>query len=183
METFTESRDFEENPHFAEQRKRSLQSLDLSTIDPPVVDIVVDFAKLQYCFTLQICSGHFLYEGQTNRFNFDPLPVNRGIQEVEYRIAYIALCIADTKQGRVLFDELGKVPSIDPEYIQFGSADWFWERQVNSYALQVEPKRLMFQDSIRVDYQEALHIENVRNDFFTAIRKLLLNRVGGDGSG
>ncbi|MGB2895973.1 MAG: hypothetical protein WBB65_07415 [Anaerolineales bacterium] len=178
METFTEPRDFEYNPHFDEQRMQSLDSLDLSAIDAPVVDIVVDFVKLPYCFTLQICNGHFLYAGQTDRHNLDPLPPNREIQEVEYRIAYIVLCVEDTSQGRKLFKDLGRIPSIDREYIQFGSADWFWERQVNSYALQVEPKRFMFQDSAIVDYQEAQHIDIVRNDFFRELRKLLLERLG-----
>ncbi|MGD2253518.1 MAG: hypothetical protein PVF70_11450 [Anaerolineales bacterium] len=51
METFTEARDFVDNPLFAEQRSRSLQSLDQSEIDAPVRDIVADFAKLSYCYT------------------------------------------------------------------------------------------------------------------------------------
>ena len=177
METFTHPRPFEGNPHFIDQRSLSLHSLDLSAIDTPVVDIVVDFSKLTYCFTLQICCGHFLYEGQTNPHNLDPLPSNTEIQEIEYRIAYIALCIADNNQGRELFDDLGRIPLLDPEYIQFGCADWFWERQINSYALQVEPARLMFQDSGKVDYQEAQHLSKIRTDFFSEIRSLLQKRL------
>lgn len=177
VETFTHPRTFEENPHFIDQRSLSLHSLDFSAIDPPVVDIVVDFSKLTYCFTLQICCGHFLYEGQTNSHNLDPLPSNAELQEVEYRIAYIALCLADNNQGRALFNDLGRIPLLDPEYIQFGSADWFWERQINSYALQVEPERLMFQDSVKVDYQEAQHLDKIRRDFFSEIRLLLQKRL------
>jgi hypothetical protein len=179
METFTEPRNFEENPRFHEQRAKSLESLDLSKIDPPVVDIVEIFSRLPYCFTMQICAGHFLYPGQRDPHNLDPLPKDAEIQKIEYRIAYLALCIADTNQGQFLFEDLRKISSIDPEYVQFGSADWFWERQVNSFALQVEPKRMMFKDRCEVDYREALHIELVIDEFFSAIRKLLFNRADG----
>jgi hypothetical protein len=176
METFTEARAFVDNPQFADQRERSLQSLELSRIDTPVVDIVTELAKLSYCFTQQICYGHFLYAGQTDPHNLDPLPHNSDIDEVEYRIAYLALCLEDSKHGRELFNALCRIASKDPACIQFGSADWFWDRQVNSYAIQVEPVRYMFQDRANLDYQEALNIENVRDDFFRALRKLLLDR-------
>ena len=49
----------------------------------------------------------------------------------------------------------------------------FWQRQVNSYALQVEPSRYMNKDKIRIDYQEALKIEEIRNLFFDTLRNLL----------
>jgi hypothetical protein len=179
METYTEPRDFVENPHFAEQRTESLQVLDVSAVDPPVVDIVLDFARLPYCFTLQICSGHYLHAGQTDPHNQDPLPRNHEIQEVEYRIAYIALCLANNRQGRSLFAELERVASLDPEYIQFGSADWFWERQVNSYVLQVEPRRMKSLDRARIPYQEAQHLERVRHSFFSEIRMLLRKLLEG----
>ncbi|MGD8553950.1 MAG: hypothetical protein PVJ32_00805 [Anaerolineales bacterium] len=177
METFTEARDFVDNPLFAEQRTQSLQSLDLSAIDAPIRDIVADFAKLSYCYTLQICLGHFVYPGQNDPQNLDPLPISSGIKEVEYRIAYLALCIEDSKQGRSLFQDLAKIASKNPECIQFGSADWFWDRQVNTYAIQVEPARFMFQDSAVVDYQEAIVIQKVRDDFFKALRALLMARL------
>jgi hypothetical protein len=177
METFTEARDFVDNPLFAEQRSRSLQSLDQSEIDAPVRDIVADFAKLSYCYTQQICFGHFLYHGQNDPHNLDPLPVRSGIKEVEYRIAYLALCIEDSQQGRSLFQDLSEIASKNPEYIQFGSADWFWDRQVNSFAIQVEPARFMFQDRGVVDYQEAIVIQKVRDGFFKALRALLMARL------
>ena len=180
METFTEPRDFVRNPFFAEHREKALLALNLSTIDPPVVDIVEDFSRLDYCFTLQICVGHFLYPGQNNLHNLDPLPLSAEIQEVKYRIAYLALCIAENDQAKSLHEELSEIPAIDPDYIQFGSADWFWERQVNSYALQVEPRRMRFKDNCKISYQEGLHIEQVRDAFFAAIRKLLVDRLGGE---
>jgi hypothetical protein len=177
METFTQARDFVDNPLFAEQRTQTLRSLDQSEIDAPVRDIVADFAKLSYCYTQQICFGHFLYPGQDDPHNLDPLPISSGIKEVEYRIAYLALCIEDSQQGRRLFKDLGEIASKNPQYIQFGSADWFWDRQVNSYAVQVEPARFMFQDRAVVDYQEAISIQKVRDGFFKALRSLLMDRL------
>jgi hypothetical protein len=101
------------------------------------------------------------------------LPVDEAIDGVEYRIAYLALCIRDTLPGRGLLDELRGIASANPEYIQFGSADWFWERQVNSYAIQVEPRKHMFSDRCHIDHQEALRVERVRDQFFGEIATLL----------
>ena len=173
METYTKLRDFVSNPRYHEQRQKYLGSLDISIIDTPIIEIISGFAKLSYCFTLQSCYGHFLYSGQRNPKNIEPLAVSDNITSVEYRIAYIALCIEDSESGRELFDELGKIPIIDPEYIQFGCAEWFWARQVNSYVLQVEPKRHMTKDRALVSYQEALHIEKLRDEFFRRLKKLV----------
>ena len=62
---------------------------------------------------------------------------------------------------------------MDPENIQFGSAEWFWKRQVNSYALQVEPDRFKRQDTAILDYEEALNIEKIRNEFFFQLQALI----------
>ena len=178
METFTDLKDFVDNPYFLDQRKKCLSELDIESIDTPIVKLISGFTKLDYCFTLQSCCGHFLHNSRKNPYNIEPLPVSNSISNVDYKIAYIALCIENSKQGRTLFYELKEIPSIDPEYIQFGCAEWFWERQVNSYALQVEPKRHMTKDRVSVDYREALHIENVRNNFFTQLKKLVQELIG-----
>jgi hypothetical protein len=68
---------------------------------------------------------------------------------------------------------LQKITAVDPENIQFCSARWFWGRQVNSYALQVEPDRFKHQDKAVLDYKEALYIENLRNEFFLKLERLL----------
>lgn len=177
METFTDLNDFVYNPYFHDQRKKCLSKLDIESIDTPIVDLISGFAKLNYCFTLQSCYGHFLHNSQKNPYNIKPLPVSNSISNVEYKLAYIAICIENSKQGRTLFYDLKKIPSIDPEYIQFGCAEWFWERQVNSYALQVEPKKHMTKDRLSVDYWEALHIEKVRNKFFTQLKKLVQDLI------
>jgi hypothetical protein len=176
METFTEARSFVENPHFDEERIASLHDLDLSTIDPPIIEIVKGFAGLSYCFTLQSCYGHFLYTGQKDTRNIEPLPADEINEDVEYRIAYLALCIENSSAGKDLFDELEAIASDNPDYIQFGSADWFWERHHNSYALQVEPRKHRTKDRCYISYQEALRVEKVRNQSFNEITTLLQKR-------
>ena len=173
METFTALKDFVDNPDFYVQRKKCLAKLDINTIDAPLVEIIRGFARLPYCFTIQSCYGHFLYSSQKNSYNIEPLPISDSIDGAEYRIAYIALCLDNNELGRALFRDLSEIPKIDPEYIQFGCAEWFWVRQVNSYALQVEPKRYMVKDNITVSYQEALHIQKIRNEFFEELKEMV----------
>ena len=175
METFTEFKPLVKNPLFTQQREKALNQLDINTIDAPIKEIIKDFSNLPYCFTLQSCYGHFLYNNQKNPNNIEPLPNLGNISNIEYKIAYIALCIRNNEQGRMLLQELKKIPAIDPDYVQFGCADWFWKQQVNSYALQVEPERYKRKDKITVNFQEALHIENVRNEFFIRLQKIFDN--------
>ncbi len=173
METFTELKALADNPHYQEQRRKSLAGLHDGMIDKPIIDLVNAFNKLPYCFTLQCCCGHFVYSGQDDPHNLDPLPLTDTIARVEYRIAYIALCIENSGSGRMLFGALRGIADIDPENIQFCCAEWFWERQVNSYALQVEPDRFKSQDKSILDYKEALKMEKIRNVFFVQLKQLL----------
>jgi hypothetical protein len=166
METFTELRDFVANPHYQEHRQKSLAGLTGDMIDAPIIELINDINKLPYCFTVQCCYGHFLFNGRNDPNNLDPLPVTHAIDRVEYRIAYIAFCIDNSDSGRMLFDHLSQVTFMDPENIQFCCAEWFWKRQVNSYVLQVEPDRFRHQDTAILDYEKALAIEKLRNDFF-----------------
>jgi len=176
LETFTALKDFVNDPLFSQKREKSTSKLEISSIDAPIIDIISGFSKLPYCFTLQSCYGHFLYDHQKNPRSTEPLPVSDHIENVEYRIAYLALCIQNSKMGRELFHDLAKIPAIDPEYIQFGCAGWFWKRQVNSFALQVEPQRYMTKDKAIVPYQEALHIEKIRDEFFCALKGIVQKR-------
>jgi hypothetical protein len=180
VETFTSARAFVDNARYHQEREDSLRALNLSTIDAPIVEIIDGLKGLPYCFTLQSCYGHFLYAGQTDPYNTQPLPVGEIIGTVEYRIAYLALCIEDNASGRKLFDDLRKITSVDPAYIQFGSADWFWERHLNSYVLQVEPEEHMTRDRCHIDYLEALHVEKVRDRFFDELALLLEKRQDGE---
>jgi len=173
METYTELKEFMNDPRFEEQRQKGLSGLAEAVIDEPIIGIIQRINQLPYCFTLQSCFGHFLYEGQSDPNNLDPLPVSRTITRVDYRIAYVALCIQNSVPGRKFFEELKKVPEIDPQNIQFCCAEWFWKSHINSFALQVEPDRFKHKDTAVLDYQEALHIDKVRNEFFTQIKDLL----------
>jgi len=146
-----------------------------SIIDEPIIEIVNAFNKLPYCFTLQSCYGHFVYSGQKSSHNLEPLPVTDTIAKVEYRIAYIAFCIESSASGRGMIETLREITAIDPKNIQFCCAEWFWKRQVNSYALQVEPDRFKTKDRAIVDYKEALYIEKIRNKLFVRLGELLRN--------
>ncbi len=175
METFTEEKNFVENPRFADERRKSLKLLHINAIDAPIRDIISGFAALSCCFTLQSCYGHFVTTKDQHPENLDPLPAASPTNDIVYRIAYIALCIQDSALGRTLQCMLASVPSIDPEYIQFGCAEWFWRRQVNSYVLQVEPERDKYKDRTTIKFNEALHLEKIRNEFFDALRKISKN--------
>jgi hypothetical protein len=175
LETFTEPKELAENPHYQVQRQKTLHALTDEMIDMPIINLVNEFNRLPFCFTLQSCYGHFVYNGQKNSRNLEPLPVRDTIGEVEYRIAYIAFCIENSLLGRELFEALKKIPAIDPKNVQFCCAEWFWQRHVNSYALQVEPDRFKHKDTAVVDFKEALYIEKIRNEFFIRLYGLLEN--------
>ena len=172
METFVEPRPFVRDPGYAEQRQASLEALDMETIDRPIVDIVKNLQALSFCFTLQSCYGHFVHTAQRDRNNTERLPDSGDVGSVTYRIAYIALCVENSAEGKDLFRQLAGMPALNPEYIQFGSAEWFWARHVNSYALQVEPRRYMSKDQICIGYPEALCIQEARDAFFAELRKI-----------
>ena len=174
METFTSPRELVNNRHFQYQKQKSLKGLTNDMIDAPIVDVIHDFNKSDDCFTLQCCYGHFLYEGQDNPENLESIPETNPITIVEYRIAYLAFCIDNCKSGKMFMESLKDLTFIDPDNIQFGSADWFWQRQINSYALQVEPDRFKDQDRANVNYKEALYLEKLRNKFFLRLRESLI---------
>ncbi len=173
METFIEPKELINNPGFGKQKRRTQAELTDEMIDAPIVDIIKRINGLPFCFTLQCCFGHFVYDGHWDPHNLDPLPASEQISRVEYRIAYIAYCIDNCGAGRDLMDKLAKLTTIDPENIQFCSARWFWNRQVNSYALQVEPDRFKHKDKAFLDYKEALYIEKLKKEFFHKLEELL----------
>ena len=173
METFTKLKTLVDDPRYVEKREESLRKLQISTIDAPIVGIIEGFAKIPYCFTLQSCYGHFIPKNQQNPKNTEPLSNFDNSSSIEYRIAYVALCVQNNDLGKQLIQDLEKITEIEPEYIQFGSAEWFWRRQVNSYALQVEPERYKTEDRCRLSIQEALYVEKVRNQVFGELKKLV----------
>jgi hypothetical protein len=79
-----------------------------------------------------------------------------------------------------LRDSLARIAAIDPGYIKFGSADWFWERWVKSYTLQVEPFAHRLQDQAVLEYAEAVRTQTARDSFFAGLRALQLRPADGE---
>jgi hypothetical protein len=180
LETFTEPKELVKNPHYQDQRKYILAGLRDEMIDAPIIDLINGFNKMSYCFSMQSCYGHFVYSDRKDPYNFEPLPISDTIDRVEYRIAYICLCIENSDLGRRLLEALNGITAIDPENIQFCCAEWFWKRQVNSYALQVQPDRFKYKDEAILDYREALQIEKIRNEFFIQLQEIPLTKGKSD---
>jgi len=172
LNTFTEPRDFVKHPRYSRDRREALAALDLQSIDRPIVDIVAGFAALPHCFTLQCCYGHFLCAPEQDPESLAPIPEGFA-GRARYRLAYLAFCLANNRRGRALRESLARIPDIDPGYVQFGCADWFWRRLENSYVLQVEPVASQYSDEALLSPSEAFHTQAVRHLFFQEIRALL----------
>lgn len=172
MNTFTESREFVTHLRYYQDRKKAIAALDLDSIDEPIVDIVSALADLSFCFPLQSCVGHFVCDPDQNTRTLASVRKTYA-GPVRYRIAYVALCIENSHNGRTMHNFLAEIPTIDPTYIQFGSADWFWERFANSYILQVEPLIHMEKDEVILEAAEARHVQITRDLFFDRLRNLV----------
>ncbi|MDY7036451.1 MAG: hypothetical protein SV375_09880 [Thermodesulfobacteriota bacterium] len=172
MDTFTKTKEFVINSRYIQDRKNTIAGLDLSSIDEPIMDIVSAFAELPYCFPLQSCFGHFICDPEQDIHTLDPIFTDyQG--SVRYRIAYIAVCIENSRYGRIFRESLTKIPTLDPAYIHFGSAGWFWERFVNSYVLQIEPVAHIGEDETILEPTEARQVQMVRDLFFEELRNLV----------
>ncbi|WP_406658246.1 hypothetical protein V7O62_06775 [Methanolobus sp. ZRKC2] len=174
MQTFTDARPFVQDDSFEIERHKALpqlrEELKKGSIDPPIIGLLEEFIKIPHCFTLQSCYGHFVHDKESDFHNVEQLSnFPDKTKEVNYRIAYMALCIRNDDAGKQLFQDIQDLTKIDLTYIQFGSANWFWERQVNSYTIQIEPERSKNTDSVRISFDEAIYIENLKNEVFTAL--------------
>lgn len=172
METFTKPKSFEPYPQYPACRNDTMAALDLRTIDGPIVDIVSGFANMACCFPLQSCYGHFICDTKQDIHNIDPIsPLYAGT--VKYRIAYISLCLENSRFGRLLYKSLAELTEVNPACIQFGSAEWFWNRFPNSYVLQVEPSCHRYKDEAVLDVAEARRVQTVRDMFFDKLRNVV----------
>ncbi|MBN2312427.1 MAG: hypothetical protein JXM79_00770 [Sedimentisphaerales bacterium] len=177
METFTTARPLVEHPDFTVQKELALSSLDIHSLDEPVRDVVTALNDMSFCFTIQSCFGHFVFKNKEPT-NLEPLPPTEIEGAIEYRIAYVALCVQKCEPAARFLDELSRIQQIDPKYIQYGSADWFWDRHVNSYVIQVESERDMDKDTARINYQEARYIEELKRDVIVRIHALAKSCLG-----
>jgi len=177
METYTEARPLVSNPSYDADRRKALEGLrvELSrgSIDGPTIDIVERFASVPCCYTLQSCYGHFMRESCVDDRNTKSV-AEVGVlgSKLHYRVAYIAFCIQNSAKGRALLEEMRAIADVNPDYIQFGSADWFWKICVNSYVLQVSPLKNVCQDHFDVSMEDALRIEQARDEFFDGLREV-----------
>ncbi len=172
MQTYTTAKAFIDDPGFESRRIETVKKLDIKAIDSPIVKIIDILSHVDHCFTLQCCWGHFVHDGQSDQLSIAPLANYTDTTTVEYRIAYMAICIQNSPAGLRLHDDLKAIVHIDPAYIQFGCADWFWKQHVNSYIIQTEPKRFKRFDTAKVDIAEALHLQSVRNRMYQAITEI-----------
>lgn len=172
METFGKPREFVKDGEYIYARQRAIAELNLGDIDSPIRDIIHGFARLPHCFTLQCCYGHFICDDRQDRDSLEVIPTGY-VKTVRYRIAYMAVCLENSKRGRKLWKTLAAVTGIEPEFIQFGSAAWFWQQWPNSFALQVEPSTSMCKDEVVLASREARYIQELRGRFFEALRTLL----------
>lgn len=146
------------------------QAVEEGTLDPPIVPLLEGFAMIPCCFTMQSCWGHFVHELQPETKNLDSLHGYTGkVGQVLYRIAYIALCIERSSCGFALQEGLSGIASKDPEFIQFGSSEFFWKMVPNSYVIQVAPEWGKEEDSLWLPMEEALVLEEKRNRFFIEV--------------
>ena len=173
METFTALKELVQNPDYRNQKQKITRTLSKAMIDRPIRNLIVGLNALPHCFTLQCCYGHFVYEGQNDRNNLNLLPDRNNIGKIEYRIAYIAFCIQNSRPGRALVQLFKEITKINPQYVQFCCSDWFWTQCLNSYALQVEPDRFKHKDTAIINFKEARLIEKIRNEFFVHLYKVV----------
>lgn len=171
METYIPAKELLSNNRFKEHKKRWTKDLDLNGIDEPIHDIVLDFNNLPYAFTMQCCFGHFLYGNLTDQHNLEPIQEKEVSGKIQYRIAYIAFCVDAGEAGNSFLSKISGIAENEPD-IQFGSADWFWDQQVNTYVQQVQPFRFKECDRMDLDLNEALKMESLKKHYFDELRKL-----------
>ena len=178
METYTNAKKLVEDPGFILNREQYVQSIRTHQLDLPLRRFIRRFNQIPYAFTLQCCWGHFKQQVHTEPVEL--LKRSNSFKYVLYRIAYIAICVQNGFEGRRFLQQLKETASLSPGYIQFGSAQWFWKRQVNSYILQVMPDRFKCHDKILLGYNEAQRVQECRGEFFTFLNQKIDSELSAD---
>lgn len=175
MQTYMPLQDFVANPSFGAQRRAALDKLRPEDIDPPIRETILAMNRLDYCFTLQCCWGHFVFPGNLDEHNLNPLPDQDPGCVIRYRLAYVALCLDNTAQGHAFLAGMRDISRMDPACIQVGCAQWFWNSQVNSFVIQAELERHQHQDTANVNFEEARRLDKARDLVFQGLQGLLDN--------
>ena len=171
MQTFCSERPLQPDPGFEAAKARALEGMDMAEIDAPIKDIITSLNKHPFCYTLQSCFGHFVSTEHPDDHNLSVVEESDSSDNPLYRISYLALCIRADPDGKRLLSLLKKMPwEVDRDRIQFGCAKWFWNRCVNSYVLQVQPKDRADVDSLTISAREARLIQSARTRFWEALR-------------
>ena len=142
MQTFTAEKPLVENPDSEQQRAEhpsSFRSCPRRRKSIPRSAPFSRFMAAPHCFTIQSCYGHFVHEQEPDIRNTARLEPCAGcITRVEYRLACMAFVVRNGGAGQSFLRDLRGMPALEPGNVQFGCAEWFWARQVNSCVVQVE---------------------------------------------
>ena len=183
METFTKPKKLIRNPDYPHNKVEQISKIRSPKVDLPLRKFICTFNRIPHAFTLQCCWGHFLPKNQEKPVKMDELPESYELEKVLYQIAYIAFCVQHCNEGKQFLKRLEQTVSLNPLFIQFGSASWFWQRQVNSFVLQVMPDRFKLHDRIVLDYEEALQIQKWRSVFFNHLNQKIDSESSSDHEG
>ncbi len=178
VQTYTQARPLVVDSGYEARRRVSLADLEdilsAGEIDAPIVSIIERISLIPYCFTLQSCYGHFVVGNGLSTDSVKQIShdMKRG-STIRYRLAYMAFCIQNNPSGLRLLKDLKAIAREDPEYIQFGSATWFWNRCVNSYVLQAGSVEHVSEDSFEMGIAEALRVEAARDMLYAKIAEVV----------
>jgi len=178
MDTFIPARPFTHHPGYLSDRKNAQRELEMEilkgSIDPPLLPLIRECIPITHFFTVQCCYGHFVHDLEPDTENLVlPSRYLGKVETVTYRLAYLAVCIQDNGRGREFYADLEALAEENPDYFQFGSADWFWEGMVNTYCIQLEPERFKAKDSAVISLREALVIEELQKVFFNRLAEII----------
>ena len=174
METFANAGKLTRDPCYLLNKERQVSKIKTDEIDVPLRRFIREFNRIPHAYTLQCCWGHFLRGYPKNPVIQDELPERTGHEKVVYQIAYLAFCVQNCAPGKRLLEKMEQTVALDPNFVQFGSARWFRQQQVNSYVLQVVPERFKFCDRCSLEYKEARKIQKLKKAFFNDMNQKIV---------
>ncbi len=174
MLTFIKPRQMVQDPSFVSRKKSIKSSLNISTIDFQIENLIKEIYNLSFCYTVQSCYGHII-RGVPNLHTLERIEITGKLPKIAtYQVAYIAIVIENSNSGNKLFNNLLNIPFIDQKFIHFGSAEWFWDDQGfnNSYVIQVIPSESKYLDHFNMNQESAIQWVSARTKFFQELERL-----------